>query len=105
MIDAQLNEDVDGGHVVVQLSRISGVGRSGQRWSKHQSKIGRAHLTLRRMEGHSMKKVKEILHDANDGWMEGLDCVLDGDDSVLNVVVASAVDKFTVLLGGEEWSR
>jgi hypothetical protein len=56
------------------------------------------------MEGDSVEKVEEILHDSDDGWVEFLDCVANGDKAVLNILMTSAVNELPVLVGREQRS-
>ncbi len=56
------------------------------------------------MEGDSVEEIEEILHDSDDGRVEGLDRVTNGDEAVLNVLIASAVNEFPVLVGREQRS-
>ena len=55
------------------------------------------------MEGYSVEKAKEKLHNSYDGGVEGLDRISDGNNPVLDIFVTSAVNEVAVLVSREEW--
>lgn len=104
MVNAHLHKDVDGRHVIVQLTWIRGVGSTRQSRPKHKSKISRAHLVLCTLQRHTIKEMEEKAHDRDDLRREGVDNGCEGIQSTLVVFVSGAVYELVILVRGEQWS-